>query len=104
MASQIEATFTVNGDHSAVVVRMVDGRGGKRRFSRSRSVRLGVGRDALAGMSLSTALLYLSYGLKAAALQRGGDRVPGSSDMGEASEPLGGLRGESWSQPTLDLT
>ncbi len=103
MADQIEATFTVKGDHSVVVVRLVDGSAGKRRTSRSRTVRLGVGRDQVAGLSLSTVLIYLSIGLKAAALQRGGDRLAAGTDSDGTPAPPGGPRGRPWTQPTLNL-
>lgn len=74
----LEMALTFNREHSTAVVWLGRSRGGKRVRGSARSVRLGLGTDAMAGLTVSTALHYLSVALQQAATTRGRALAPGA--------------------------
>ena len=93
----LEMALTFRREHSTAVVWLGRSRGGRRVRGSARSVRLGVGTDALAGLSVDTALQYLGVALLNASKSRGRALAPGTP---------GGVKGavvQVPGQQTLDL-
>lgn len=92
----LEMAITFSRDHSSAVVWMGRTLGGRRVTGRPRTVKLGLGSDALAGLTLSTALHYIATSIDFAAGQHGPAR-----DIGA---PLGATGGAVYGeQLRLDL-
>lgn len=93
MVDTIECTIRINGPSSLATITLAGGVGKQRVRSRVRTFRLGISRDALAGVPLSSVLWYIGHAFLAAAAQSRGAKIPGTNTPPSAP-PEGGHGGE----------
>lgn len=93
MVDTITLVLRVNGPSSLAAITLAGGVGKQRVSSRVRTIRLGIGRDNLAGVPLSSVLWYCGQAMLAAAKQSRGAVLPASSSPPPAP-PDGGHGGD----------
>lgn len=101
MVDTIEVVLRMDGPSSLATITLAGGVGKQRVRSRIRTVRLGIGRDSLAGVPLSAVLWYVGQAFIAASKVSRGAVLP-SAEVPPPAPPEGGHGGDQLTvQPSL---